>query len=339
MERSISLNHIVKNYFQDISDCKIRSFGSGLIHRTFFLEHTEGDFILQKINHQVFANPEIVMQNIQSIGDFLLEKNYPKAILKILPTLDGSLLLKNKNEFWRCFYFIKDTQYFSNATSEKQVYDTGKSFGEFLTYLKDFPIEKITASIPNFHNPSFRLQQFENAIKKNPVKRVQNATLEIEEIKSYLPLIKQWNTLKFPIRVVHADPKINNLLFDKNENVVAVIDWDTMMPGNILFDFGDLVRTMACTENEESTNFENVKIDPVFYKNIKKGFLEMTGNWLSEIEKEHLKLGVKMIILEQAIRFLTDFITGDVYYKTDYQSHNLERTRNQLTLLKSFEKT
>ena len=335
MERDGSLNQILKYYFKDISDCKIRSFGSGLIHRTFFLQHPRGDFILQEINHQVFSSPELVMQNIQSVSDYLLEINYPKEVLKILPTLGGNLLLENKNKFWRCFYFIQETQYFSIAISEKQVYDTAKSFGEFLTYLKDFPVEKITASIPNFHHPSFRFQQLENTIQENPANRIQNATGEIEKIKSFLPLLKKWDRLDFPIRVVHADPKINNLLFDKNENVVAVIDWDTIMPGNILFDFGDLVRTMACTENEESTNFENVKIDPVFYKNIKRGFLEMTGDWLSENEKDHLELGVKMIILEQAIRFLTDYILGDIYYKTTHLDHNLERARNQLALLSS----
>ena len=337
MERSISLDKIIKNYFQDISDCKIKKFGSGLIHRTFFLHHPKGDFILQKINHQVFKNPELVMHNIQVIGDFLLEKKYPKTVLKILPTLDGRLLLQNsENDFWRCFYFINETQYFSIATSEQQVYDTGTSFGEFLSYLKDFPIKKISASIPNFHNPTFRMEQLENSILENPVNRVQEAIQEINTIKDYRGLIETWNELKFPTRVVHADPKINNLLFDKNKNVVAVIDWDTIMPGNILFDFGDLVRTMACTENEESINFSDVKINPVFYKNLKKGFLEMTNDWLTDLEKQHFELGAEIIIYEQAIRFLTDFIHGDVYYKTSYPNQNLNRAKNQLALLNSF---
>lgn len=338
MERNVRLNYILKNYFQDISDYKISTFGSGLIHRTFFLQHSKGNFILQKINHQVFKNPEIVMQNIQRVGDFLLEKKYPKEVLKILPTLDGKLLLhSNEDEYWRCFYFINDTQYFSKAISKKQVYDTGKNFGEFLFFLKDFPIEWITPSIPNFHNPSFRLQQLENAIPKNLVNRVHKASNEIKKIKDFQPIIDHWETLKFPTRVVHADPKINNLLFDNNENVVAVIDWDTIMPGNILFDFGDLVRTMACTENEESTDFYKVKIDIEFYQNLKIGFLEMTNDWLTDLEKEHLELGVTMIIIEQAIRFLTDFINGDIYYKTTYSSQNLDRAKNQLALLFSFQ--
>ena len=337
MDRSISLDNITKYYFQDISDCKIKKFGSGLIHRTFFLQHPKGDFILQKINHQVFKNPEIVMQNIQLVGDFLLEEKYPKAILKILPTLDEKLLLQtSENEFWRCFYFIKETQYFSIASSEKQVYDTGKSFGEFLFYLKDFPIEKISASIPNFHNPAFRFEQLESAILENPVDRVKEAIKEINFIKESQGIIEVWNKLKFPTRIVHADPKINNLLFDKDENVMAVIDWDTIMPGNILFDFGDLIRTMACTENEEYINFSNVKINVVFYKNLKRGFLEMTNEWLTDLEKEHLELGVEMIIYEQAIRFLTDYLRGDVYYKTSYSNQNLNRAKNQLALLNDF---
>jgi len=324
MERREGLDRILKSFFKNINDCKVIPFGSGLIHRTFFLQHAEGDFILQKVNHNVFKKPWDLMGNIQLVAAHLEQKNYPKTILKIKKTLDGNVLLQtSKNEFWRVFNFIK------------QVFQTGKSFGEFLTYLKDLPVEKIKPSIPDFHNTRLRFENFEKAILKNEFNRVQFAKKEIEQIRNWRFLIDDFEALNCPIRVVLADPKINNLLFDKNKNVKAVIDWDTIMPGYILHDFGDLVRTMTCEEDEESTDFEKVKISSAYFEKLKKGFLEMTKDWLTQEEKDNLLLGAKVIIYEQAIRFLTDYLEGDKYYNTVYTEQNFNRTKNQIRLLES----
>jgi len=329
-------SNILSSFFKNIDDCKIIPFGSGLIHRTFFLQHADGDFILQKINHHVFKNPEDLMENIQMVGNHLKQNNYPRSILNIKKTLDGNRLLQTSaNEYWRIFDFIEDTQEFTKPESEKQVYQTGKCFGEFLTYLKDLSIEKIKPSIPNFHNTRMRLENFEKAIQKDEFDRVKVSSKEIEQIRNWRFLVEDFEALNCPIRIVHADPKISNLLFNQDEKVKAVIDWDTIMPGSVLHDFGDLVRTMACEENEESTDFEKVKISLVYFESLKKGFLETTESWLTEVEKNNLMLGAKMIIYEQAIRFLTDFLEGDKYYNTVYTGQNFNRSKNQIQLLYS----
>ncbi|MFK7773071.1 MAG: aminoglycoside phosphotransferase family protein [Saprospiraceae bacterium] len=328
--------NILSSFFKNINDCKIIPFGSGLIHRTFFLQHTEGDFILQKINHHVFKNPLELMDNIQSISKHLEGRKYPKVILRIKKTLDGNVLLQTSdNEFWRIFDFINDSQEFTHPESETQVYQTGKSFGEFLTYLKDLPTEKIKPSIPDFHNTRLRFDNLKKAIQKNNFDRIHLAENEIKEIRKWHFLVAEFEALHCPIRIVHADPKISNLLFDRNKKVKAVIDWDTIMPGFILHDFGDLVRTMACEEGEESTDFEKVKISLPYFEKLKKGFLESTESWLTDLEKDNLLLGAKVIIYEQAIRFLTDFLDGDQYYNTVYTDQNLNRAKNQIQLLNS----
>lgn len=332
----MKVEQIVKYFFRDIKDCSISPFGSGLIHRTFFLQHAEGDFILQEMNHKVFKKPEVVMQNIQLVASHLKEKKYPKSILTIRPSVDGHLFLKMKNgTYWRVFDFIKDTQYFSKANSTTHVYKTGQSFGEFLFYLKDLPIDKIEPSIPDFHNVDLRFKKLKKIIGDDSNPRVLKCKKEIEELLSWGFLIEKINALPLPTRIVHADPKINNLLFDKNEEVKAVIDWDTIMPGNVLLDFGDLVRTMACTLDEESVDFENVKISKPYFEALKKGFLEKTESWLTEVEKDNLMLGAQVIIYEQAIRFLTDYLEGDVYYKITDEENNWNRAKNQMMLLHS----
>ncbi|MFK8006767.1 MAG: aminoglycoside phosphotransferase family protein [Saprospiraceae bacterium] len=328
--------NILSSFFKNIEDCKIIPFGSGLIHRTFFLQHAEGDFILQKINHHIFKNPLDLMENIQVVSNHLRQNNYPKSILNIKKTLDGNILLQtSENEFWRIFNCIKDTKEFTKPESKKQVYQTGKSFGEFLTYLKDLPIEKIKPSIPDFHNTKMRLKKLEEAIQKDEFDRVKISTQEIKQIRNWRFILEEFNGLNCPIRIVHADTKISNLLFDKNNKVKAVIDWDTIMPGLVLHDFGDLVRTVTCEENEESTDFEKVKISHSYFEQLKKGFLESTESWLTEVEKENLLLGAKVIIYEQAIRFLTDFLEGDQYYNTVYTEQNFNRAKNQIALCKT----
>ena len=350
MDSSFRVAGVIKYFFKNmetpengVSNFKIKPFGSGLIHRTFFLEHAEGHFILQKLNTHVFKNPKVLMENIKVVGEHLLAKNYPKEILKIRPTLSGDLFHQNENDdCWRMLYYIphetlgdfeKDSP--SENVFQQYIYNTGKSFGEFLFYLKDLPLEKVTASIPNFHNTRLRFEQLEKTIAADTFHRKELATTETDKIQNWKYLLADFEKLELPERIVHADPKMDNLLFNENQNVIAVIDWDTLMPGNVLHDFGDLVRTMACTLNEESTDFEQVKISPTALEHLTKGFLEATEDWLTDVEKNNLLLGAKMIIYEQSIRFLNDFIAGDTYYNTTYTGQNLNRAKNQIALLES----
>lgn len=336
MEQRIRINNVIKQYFKNTFDGKIKKIGLGLIHQTFFLQHSHGDFILQKMNHHVFKNPELVNRNIQMVSNHLKQQNYPKQILDIRPTLNHNLQAKDETgAFWRLLNYIPYSQDFSKAKNEQQVFETGQSFGEFLLYLRDLPSEKIQPSIPDFHHVNLRFQKLQKVIHQNKLGRVKNARLEIDAIKSWQFLIKKFDLLNCPTRIVHADPKINNLLFDKDEKVIAVIDWDTIMPGNILLDFGDLVRTTCCEEDEESINFSKVKISPMYLNALTKGFLQKTKTWITREERAHLMLGAQVIIYEQAIRFLTDYLEGDVYYAVKNPIHNLNRTINQIKLLES----
>ena len=332
----LEVQQVISKYFKDISNCKIGEFGSGLINRTFFLQHAEGKFLLQQINHHVFKKPDELMQNIKIVSSHLEAKKYPKSILTILPTLDGNLFVKTQHRnFWRIFFFIENTFSYDIPLSSEMVFDAAKGFGEFLFYLKDIVPEKISDTIPDFHNTILRFQQLKHAIEKDSANRVNSTQNIIQQINGYSFLLKKIEMLQslIPTRIVHNDLKINNLLFQKNKAVKAVIDWDTIMKGNILYDFGDMVRTMACTENEESTNFEKVKINPEYFDQIVEGFSESTFSFLSKVEKENLLLGAQFIIYEQAIRFLTDYLNGDIYYNITYPSQNLNRTINQLALL------
>jgi len=201
------------------------------------------------------------------------------------------------------------------------VFDAAKAFGEFLFYLKDLSNEKIVDTIPNFHNTSLRFQQFKLAIENNASNRVNLAKDLIQKINDYSFLIQKIEKLQsiIPSRIIHNDLKINNLLFQKDKSVKAIIDWDTIMKGNILY--------------EESIEFEKVKINPQYLEQIINGFSESTFSFLSEIEKDNLLNGAQFIIYEQAIRFLTDYLNGDNYYNITYTNQNFNRTKNQLTLL------
>jgi len=332
----LELREVISKYFKDISNCKIEEFGSGLINRTFFLQHDQGKFLLQKINHHVFKQPVELMQHIEVVSSHLISKKYPKSILTILTTLDKKSLVETKQgNFWRIFLFIENTISYNIPLSNKMVFDAAKAFGEFLFYLKDIPNEKIKDTIPDFHNTPLRFKQLNHAKEKDSSNRVNSVQGLLQKIDDYSFLIEKIDKLQsiIPSRIIHNDLKINNLLFQADKTVQAVIDWDTIMKGNILYDFGDLVRTMACTENEESVNFDKVKINPEYLEQIVKGFSESTFSFLSEIEKENLLDGAKFIIYEQAIRFLTDYLNGDTYYNITYTNQNLNRTKNQLMLL------
>ena len=333
----LELQEVISKFFKNIDHCKVVKFGSGLINRTFFLQHPEGDFLLQQINHQVFKDTVGLMQNIQIISEHLLQKEYTKSVLQVLPTISNKLFYLNKNgTYWRIFNFIKDTTSYDIPNTPVMVYQAAQSFGEFLFFLNKIPHEKIVDTIPDFHNTPLRFQQLKHAIEKDIVNRVHSTQEVIQTILDFSFLLKKINQLNpnLPTRLVHNDLKFNNLLFNKNNQVEAIIDWDTIMKGNILYDFGDMVRTMACTENEESTNFENVKINEVYLEKMLVGFTETTSSFLSKIEKDNLLLGGQFIIYEQAIRFLTDYLNGDIYYNITYTNQNLNRTKNQLALLK-----
>ena len=239
--------------------------------------------------------------------------------------------------------FIEGSQTFNTVEKVQIAYEAGKLMGTFLHLTSDFDTSALTEIIPNFHSMSFRYQQFEIALKKASEERQDVA-------KKYIALVQQrkeemhvleslQKSGEIPIRVTHNDTKISNALFDKNDKGLCVIDTDTVMSGIVHFDFGDAIRTICNTVAEDEKNIALVNFNKEYYEAYKKGFLEKIGDSLTEVEKAYLPLGAKTMIFIMALRFLTDYLNNDSYYKTSYKEHNLDRAKNQFKLMEMFTAT
>jgi len=316
-------------------------FGSGHINDTFKITlkitgHPKS-FLLQRINHRVFRNPEAVMRNIQLVADHLSASTYSGKVLAPVLTLKKELFYLDENEnYWRVFPFFENTRSFQKVENERQAFEAARAFGAFFKALTDLEIQQLKVTIPNFHNGLKRLKNFEKAVEKARIVRSIVSREEVDFILAHQTIFQKIAALKLPERTTHNDTKINNLLFDsKGEKAVAVIDLDTLMPGTILSDFGDMARTFTNAADEDASDLTKVEMRQSIFTALHEGFLSETGSILTEVEKENLFEGAKWMTLMQALRFLTDFLEGDVYYKIKYPEHNLVRARNQLALFRS----
>ena len=316
-------------------------FGSGLINSTFKViaksNGTIDEFILQKINTRIFKNPIALMDNISKVADHLLSKKYPLEILKPTTTLQGaSLYVDSNKEAWRMFPFVNNTITFDSVATNKQALETALSFGQYLSYLLDFDPSQLEMTIPNFHDTRMRFEDFQQVIKLDPSNRVGDTKKEIADLLSLEQLIQKAEKLDLPIRVVHNDTKINNLLLDaKTLKAKCIVDLDTLMPGKLMDDFGDLVRTSVSPVDENESDICKVTIRLDIFRNLTIGFLHHLKDKIEPVEIESLLLGAMLITYEQAIRFLGDYLAGDKYYKTDYSNHNLVRAKNQIALVQA----
>jgi len=333
------LRLIAQQFFPNSLPIAIRSFGNGHINDTYRIIFPQKNYLLQRINHSVFSSPKTVMENIQIVADFLEKKDYSDYLLKPILTQKKHPLFKdNSDSFWRVFPFFEETTTLEKAENPSQAYEAAKAFGSFSNMLNGLNINDLKFVIPDFHNGLMRWTTFRHSIKNGQEKRIKTAKGEIQFLEKNAILFKEIAHLNLPLRVTHNDTKISNILFDKKrEKAIAVIDWDTIMPGIVLSDFGDMVRTFGSAATEDETDLNNVFIQPTLYEAIEQGYLEAMADSLHSVERSHLKKGAKWIILMQAVRFLGDYLMGDVYYKTAYDEHNLVRARNQIQLLKGFE--
>ncbi|MEN8079245.1 aminoglycoside phosphotransferase family protein [Clostridioides difficile] len=332
----------------------VKSFGSGIINDTFLVvcksnEDKEERYILQKINHSIFKNVEKLMENYCNVCDYL--KNIVKQsggdpdrqTITVIPTKDGKNFFKDSlGNYWRAIKFIPNTITYDVIESANDFYKAGKAFGQFQNMLSEYNAESLYESIPNFHNTKERFKTFLNAIENNKAKRLDKVREEVnfilERKNDTSKLLDMYKNNELPLRVTHNDTKISNILMDKEtKEGICVIDLDTIMPGLSLYDFGDAIRSGATHALEDEKDLSKVYVDLEFFEAFTKGFLEGTDSSLTEKEIEMLPMGAKVITLEQGIRFLTDYLDGDVYYKTSYEEQNLDRTRTQLKLVKDME--
>lgn len=310
---------------------------------------TQSNYLLQKINTFVFKEPEKLMQNIVGVTSFLREKilsengNPDRETLTVIPTKDGKNFFYDKTGgCWRCYRYIDDTYTFNTIDNPNVFYSAGKSFGKFQNMLADYPIETLCETIPKFHNTYSRFLDFVTAVKADEAKRADSVKAEIDfvlkrenDTKVLLDLIDKGF---LPIKVTHNDTKLNNILFDCATNEgLCIIDLDTVMPGLSLYDFGDSIRFGASTASEDEKDLSKVSMSLELFKAYVDGYLSAAAKSLTKSEVENLAFSAKLMTLECGMRFLTDFLNGDKYFKTDYPLHNLDRCRTQLKLVEDME--
>jgi len=316
----------------------IQSFGSGLIHNTWKIEDRSKEYILQRINDEVFKEPSFIADNITRISSWL-EKNHPEYffVAPLKTKREESVVHIPGEGFFRLFPFVKDSRTHNIAQTPQQAFEAARQFGSFTRVLNDFPVEDLKITLPDFHNLSFRYAQFEEAVHSGDKSRAAEAKKTIDYLYSHKNIVSIYQQIvsnkDFKLRVTHHDTKINNVLFDKNEKGICVIDLDTVMPGYFISDIGDMMRTYLSPVSEEEKDFDKISIRENFFYAIARGYLEEMGKELSQAEINHFVYSGVFMIYMQALRFLTDHLNNDKYYGASYAGHNYIRAMNQVTLL------
>lgn len=322
--------------------------GNGHINSTFIIPCRDARgrqyrYILQAINTDVFKNPEWVTENIKKVTDFLKPRaSERRSVMQMVPTVSGEYTYTDKNGCWRMYEFIEDAICLDAPETTEDFYQSALAFGRFQRDLSDFPAEELKETIPDFHNTPVRYQNFLKALEEDAVGRASTVRSEVDFLKFradfYGVLEDAREAGVLPLRVTHNDTKLNNVMLDKaTRTALCVIDLDTVMPGYSVNDFGDAIRFGANTAAEDEPDLSRVAINLTLFEAYTKGFLEGCGGRLPLEEALLLPEGAKMMTLEVAMRFLTDYLQGDVYFKTKYPEHNLIRCRSQLALAADME--
>jgi hypothetical protein len=328
-------------------------YGSGHIHDTFRIEtigKEKDDYILQRLNSKIFKNIPELQNNIERVTVHLQNKLriihgscIKRECLSLVPSIDGkSWIIDNEGSYWRMYIFISNHHSYNVVDSPDKAYEGGKAIGRFQVMLSDMPGAPLFETIPRFHNIKSRLLTFNIKISENPAGRVKSVREEIEQVlrrsDEMMTILRLGNEGKIPLRITHNDTKFNNILLDENDKALCVIDLDTVMPGYIHYDFGDAIRTASNTASEDEEDLSKINMNMNLFKAYSEGYLSETAETLNDVEKDFLAFSPKLITYTIAVRFLTDFIDGDNYFKTHHELHNLQRARAQLQLLKSMEK-
>ena len=328
------------------------AYGSGHIHDIFRIETVEkekDDYILQRLNNKIFKNIPELQHNIERVTIHLRSKlesipgsDIKRECLRLIPSKSGQTWINDyKGNYWRMYIFISNHNSYNVVDSAGKAFEGGKAIGRFQAMLADMPGEPLYETIPWFHNIEKRLQTFNNKIKENPAGRVETVAEEINQVlkraEDMKIILRLGDEGKIPLRITHNDTKFNNILLDENDKALCVIDLDTVMPGYVHYDFGDAIRTAANNVSEDEDDLSKIKMDINLFKAYSEGYLSETGETLNDVEKEYLAFAPQLITYTIAVRFLTDFIDGDNYFKIHHPLHNLQRAKAQLKLVMSME--
>ena len=331
------------------------TFKIGHINETYSATYSQGGtrvrYIHQKINKSVFKNPSAVMRNVMRVTTHLFKKleaenvrDLTRRCLIVIPTRDGRAFFQNQEgEVWRTFVFIEGVETFEAVQSPEQAYQAGRAFGQFQGLLVDLPGERLFETIPDFHNTRKRFGALQQAIEKDHYNRAKDAKDEIEFALANEGIadviLSAMAKGRIPERITHNDTKFNNVMLDVlTGEAMCVVDLDTVMPGCALYDFGDMVRATTSPTLEDELDLSKVKMQMPLFKKLAEGYLSSAGRFLTKTEKANIAFSGKLISFELGVRFLTDYLSGDTYFRIHRSSHNLDRCRTQFKLVDSIER-
>lgn len=337
------LENIAKQFFPYSIISDIQPFGNGHINNTYKVttKGEESEFILQRINTDVFKNPQGIAKTHLHLEDTIFKSNHNLVIAKLIPTSTGeNLFVDNEGGAWRATSFIDESYTIEVVEEPWQAYEAGNAFGWFAKSCRKLNPHDFEESIKDFHRLSFRIAQLDDAIQENKVNRLENVKPIVDFFKDRQHELSSIETSvdegEIPLRMVHNDTKINNLLF-RGQKAAAVIDLDTVGPGILYYDYGDALRTSANTANEDEKDLDKVVFHMGFFEAFTKGYMQQVKSIMNTREEKSFYLAPKLMTYIIGIRFLTDYLNGDVYYKTAYDEHNLVRCKVQKKLIESME--
>lgn len=353
-KRTAELIPVEKHYLLDGKVESIVPYGSGHINDTYLLTCIREDgiqqrYILQRMNHEIFKKPYELMENVVNVTNFLQEKireaggDPRREALNVIPTREGASCCRGKDgSYWRMYRFVEGASSYDTVEKPQDFYESAVAFGHFQRLLSDYPAASLHETIPNFHNTVDRLANFKRAVREDLCGRA--ARVE-EEIRFILDREAECHVLcdmlasgELPLRVTHNDTKLNNIMIDDETGKgICVIDLDTVMPGSALYDYGDSIRFGANTGAEDEKDLSKISCDLNLFALYTRGFIEGCSGSLTETEIRMLPMGAKIMTLECGMRFLTDYLEGDHYFKIHREGHNLDRTRTQLRMVKDME--
>ncbi|ACU04473.1 MULTISPECIES: phosphotransferase enzyme family protein [Pedobacter] len=333
--------NILSHYGLDLNTTNIQPFGDGLINHTWMVVTNNKRYILQKVNSEVFKKPSDIDENLLLLKKYL-HKTHPEYLfVSPCSTKDGASLISNEAGYFRLFPFIEGSTSLNTLSRKDEAFQAAKQFGMFSKLLANFDAKQLNITIPNFHNLILRYDQFTEACRLAPnPERLQKAADEIHFINANEEIVHTYRKIlqnkAIPLRVIHHDTKISNVLFDAHNKGICVIDLDTVMPGYFISDVGDMMRTYLSEAGEEETDFSKISIRKDFFSAIYEGYMSEMKEVLTDEEKEYFTYSGKFIIYMQAIRFLADYLQNDIYYGAKYEDHNFNRAKNQIVLLKEY---
>jgi len=333
-------SEVLEAYGYAKENTKITQIGTGLINRTYLLSPLaeEKKYILQNINTSVFKSPQVIANNLRAIADYLAF-TYPEYLfIKPVSTANSEEMAYIHQEYWRMLPFVPNTISLEVLADPKQAYEAAKQFGKLSRLLDRFEAKTLQPTIPGFHDLALRYEQFTQALNQTSETIKEQAKEQLSEALTHKYILDYYTSYShrkdFPDRVMHHDTKISNVLLDNETNEgICVIDLDTIMPGKFISDLGDMMRTYLCAFSENETDLDKIKIRLPYFEAMIKGYLSEMKGILTETEKELILFSGKYIIYMQALRFLTDFLSGNNYYPTSYAEQNLDRAKNQFKLL------